>query len=75
MAGSFFPSPSFLLKKWEEFFHGQQASMKQAPEEEGYIRAVPDAGAGKHNQFIDAGPGTPFPAAAQRDVQVVPEPS
>ena len=49
--------------------------MEQAPEQKCDVRAMPYAGAGKDNKFVDTGSGPSFPAAAQRYVQVFPEPA
>ena len=66
--------PFFQVFQQEYLLDGQQHKIVQAPADKVPVGAVPDAGQRPDHQHVEQLPGQPAAVAAQRDVDVIPEP-
>ena len=73
------PAPGPCLQPFHGYdvqgLQGGEQTVPRAPQEKGKGRAVPEAAEGEHDKFVEGGPGFPLTAAAQGDVEIIPEPA
>jgi len=68
--------PGFLTPlSRNKTFQAQKQSMPQSPYDEISGGSVPEAGQQKNNKQVDISAYSPFPVAAEGDIDIIPEPA
>ena len=69
------PAGFELLRQMERRLQTAQKSVPQTPEDERPARPVPQAGRQKHKQLVCHRAERPLAVAAQRNIEIIPEPA